>query len=261
MLAGSNSAAFTVSASSQFNFSGTITLSCAGNTSVNCSFVPASITAGKNSILTVSGLGGLAGGTAVSFNVVGTSGPQSASEALSISIADFSLAASSASATVTAGQTATYTLTIQPSGGFNQQIALSCSGAPLAATCAVSSIAVTPDGTDPVSVTVTVTTTAPSTAGTPGMFNRRWPQAPGRLPWLWWIAALLLIAAPVWLRRRRPRYLLLACAAAILAWAACGGGSSQLPILKGTPSGTYTLTVTGVSGSLSHSINLTLNVS
>lgn len=259
VLKGMDSAVFNVSASSQFNFSGTISLSCAGNPAPACSFNPASISAGQNSVLTVSGLGPLQSGS-LNFTVIGTSGSQSPSVALTIFIADYSLSASATAATVTAGQTATYTLKIQPSGGFNQPVSFSCSGAPLAATCSVSPVAVTPDGTNPASATVTVTTTALSSAQAPGPFAPRWPRAPGGLPWLFWLVTLSGMTLYVCLRRRRVRYFLVVCAAAVLAWAACGGGSGQLPILKGTPSGTYALTVSATSGSLSHTVNLTLTV-
>ncbi len=258
VLKGTDSAVFNVSATSQFNFSGTISLSCGGNPAPACSFNPASISAGQNSVLTVSGLGPLQSGSLI-FTVIGTSGSQNPSVALTIFIADYSISASSTTATVTAGQTATYTLKIQPSGGFNQPISFSCSGAPLAATCSVSPVAVTPDGTNPASATVTVTTTALSSAQAPGPFTTRWPRAPGGLPLLLWVITLSGIAVYVGLGQRRVRYLLGSLILAVVGWVACGGGS-QLPILKGTPSGSYTLTVTGVSGSLSHNIALTLNV-
>ena len=81
--------------------------------------------------------------------------------------ADFSLSASPSSVNVTAGQTATYTLSLTPVDGFNQSVSLSCSGAPSAATCTVTPSAVTPDGTNNGTATVRVTTTARSIVSPP----------------------------------------------------------------------------------------------
>jgi hypothetical protein len=48
---------------------------------------------------------------------------------------DFSVSASPTSGTVTAGQSASTTITLTPSGGFAQSVALSCSGLPTGAAC------------------------------------------------------------------------------------------------------------------------------
>jgi hypothetical protein len=182
--------------------------------------------------------------------------------ALTISIADFSLSSSPSSATVTAGQSAPYTLSVTPAGGFNQQVSLSCTGAPSAATCSISPSPVTLDGTNAARATVTVTTTAQAVSGPA---RRPVPPVGGgplALPWAVWLLMLTTLGSLAAMRRRRIRLTLAVLAATTLiaiSWAACGGGGggSGNP---GTPPGTYTLTVTATHGALSHSTTVTLKV-
>ena len=89
-----------------------------------------------------------------------------------LSPADFLLSAAPASTTINSGQTATYTVTLMPAGGFNQAVTLSCSGLPASSACLITPPAVTLDGTNNATATVSVQTTArastaaPATAGT-----------------------------------------------------------------------------------------------
>ena len=79
-----------------------------------------------------------------------------------IAVTDFSIDAGAASAAVSAGKSATYTLTIAPQGGaYNSPVALSCNtGAlPPQTTCSFNPSTVTP-GSSPVQATLTVTTSA-----------------------------------------------------------------------------------------------------
>jgi len=173
--------------------------------------------------------------------------------------ADFSLSVSPTTNTVTAGQKATYTLTVIPWGGFNHQVSLTCSNAPALTNCALSSASVTlADGTTPVQVSVTVATTAPS-----GTFSRRtFPQLPpagGHLLWLGGIAAGLLAAR---LRRTyKPAPVLALTILLAMLWAACGLGSSSGPVpAPGTTPGNYALSLNATSASLTHSATINLDV-
>ena len=68
----------------------------------------------------------------------------------------FSVAASPASATITPGQSATFTLTVTPAGGFNSAVSFACGGLPSLATCAFSSASVTPANGQPAQSTLTI---------------------------------------------------------------------------------------------------------
>jgi sugar lactone lactonase YvrE len=76
---------------------------------------------------------------------------------------DFNLAASPTTLTITQGSAKTSTVTVHPIAGFNQTVALTCSGAPAATTCVPNPTSVTPDGTHNATsvVTVTVGSTTP----------------------------------------------------------------------------------------------------
>lgn len=66
-------------------------------------------------------------------------------------------------ATITAGQSATFTLTVRPSNHYNGTVTFTCpSGLPALATCTFSPSSVTLDGLTPMTVQMTITTTAPT---------------------------------------------------------------------------------------------------
>jgi hypothetical protein len=269
VIAGTDQASFQVSASSAYGFTGTINLACSGSAPANCSFSPAAITAGNTSALTVSNLAGVTAGS-LSFDVVGTSGSQSAEAPLTILFAAFSLSPSSTSATIVAGGTANYNVNVTPLNGFTAPVSLSCSGAPSAASCLISPASVSLDGTNAVKVAVSVATTAASLPRP----NLRLPPLvlPGSVRFdPGWALSVLVIALFLmggWVRRQRGQgfktKVLLPVLMAI-ALASCGGGGGGVapdppPADPPTAPGTYTLTVQGTSGSLSRQISLTLTV-
>jgi hypothetical protein len=147
------------------------------------------------------------------------------------------------SATVQAGSTATYSLSVGGSG-MSGSASLSCTGAPTGATCSIPT-SVSLNSTTASNFTVTVITSSRSRAGL-----------------LWWFSTYGIFALglqPRRLPRRRTALILLFTL--LLAICSCGGGTSQPSSNPtGTPPGTYMLTVTAISGSVTQSLPLTLVV-
>ena len=167
-------------------------------------------------------------------------------------------AESSNSATITAGQTASFNLTITPAGSFSGTVSLSCAVTPtvtLAPVCTVPASVNVTQGTD-AAVTAKVAT-AGGTAGS--ISSARLPN--GMMPITW--TTLLLASGLLFAgyRRRIPALALPMIAGVLLGMAACGGSSSSSSTnALGTPAGTYTATVTAKSGGLSHITILTVIV-
>ena len=186
----------------------------------------------------------------------------STSPALTQTVADFSLSASPTAAAATAGSTSTYAITITPQGGFSQTISFQCSGAPMLAVCTAPG-SVSPTGSSYAPFNITVTTTAQSFVP-PGTIVP-WPWAGLRIGLTWLLA---LVACAILSRFAAPRrgYVWQVSSVAMFVLLLCGGcgsvagsGGSSTP-KAGTAPGTYTLTLTGTSGSLSHNTMLTLTV-
>ncbi|MGC1107643.1 MAG: SBBP repeat-containing protein [Candidatus Acidiferrales bacterium] len=187
---------------------------------------------------------------------------------------DFSLAAATSSncptggncsttASVTAGQSATYDLQIAPINGFNATVTLGCDDALAESTCSVSPSSVSVNGTAS-AFAVTVTTTAASLLGP--QTNAPSVRPPAQIVLLSLvivILALFLVSSSTESKRWKglfvPSLALLLLGFVLLG--GCGGsggnngGSGGNP---GTPSGT--VTVTGTSNGVSHSVSLTLTV-
>ena len=179
--------------------------------------------------------------------------------------ADFLFSGAPNTTSVIAGGSASYTVTVTPTFGFNAKVNLTCSGAPRNATCSVSPSSVTPDGTSPISATVTVATTARTLAPPRSGPNLNLPRlmTQFRPIWfVWFLALLTLLASQVMARRRGVLLRVALVMGLVLLWVACGNGGSQTNVADGTPAGNYVLTLYGTAGSpaISHFTDVNLSV-
>ncbi len=202
-------------------------------------------------------VGTRSGTLTVSDNVQGS--PQTVS--LSGTGADFNLTTPSSQDTITAGASATYTLSVSPVGGsFSNAVSLNCSGLPANATCKFSPGAVTP-GASGASSTLTITTTASSASASPAWPSRNRPALAAWMQLQGLGLFGLVLAGSKKRAKRLPLFILLALLIlGMLFMSGCAGGTGIAP-QSGSGSGTtYTITVTGSSGALQHSLPLTLTV-
>ena len=173
---------------------------------------------------------------------------------------DFTLSALSGSATITAGQAGSLTMMLSPLGGFSQPVSLSCSGLPQGAACSVSPNPANLSGTAPLTLTVNLTT-AVRTVVPP--FGRKLGPFDGirSMPRAWTISllAFVMLALIAGVRRQPARTALCAAVVLMILSAACSGGTSA-GVPSGTAAGSYPVSVTGTSGSISRSTGFTLNI-
>jgi hypothetical protein len=212
------------------------TLAAEASCTISVTFTPGSVAS-------------FAGTVSVADNAAGS--PQTASlSGAGIAAPDFTVSVTPAAQTVTYGGVATYQVTVgSVNGDYSNAVALSATGLPTGATATFTPASVTPGGESEGSV-LTIQT-ASLTA-----------QAHAHSGWRWMPGVTLAFCIPLLWWRRRDRVwrlgsgllcLLLSVGAAMLT--GCGGG-----YYSQAPAQTYTITVTGTSGSTQHSTTVTLTV-
>jgi hypothetical protein len=162
------------------------------------------------------------------------------------------------SVTVTAGDTATFSMQVTPSNGFAGTVFIASANPMPASTCTISPSQMTISGNSPVGFTVTVTTTAPPTTSG-GSFFRLPISGHGLLLAGLWLLAFVFVMrwrgkSKRW-RLFRPAWLLVGA----LLLSSCNGGGTS-PSMSGTPAGTYTITITGTSSGVNRTLSLSITV-
>lgn len=189
------------------------------------------------------------------LNVAGTTfqrtlGPQGI-------VNDFTVQASPASQTVTAGNQATYTVTVTPTGPIPASVSLgSCSGLPAGAACSFSGNPI-PNLNNLAQSRVLKITTAPRVTTPASLFHK------GSVFYAFWlpVSGLAFVGAGVTRKRRWLAATFVVCMLAFtILQAGCGSSSSNSQTTTGTPAGTYTVTMDATSGSAKRSTSVILTV-
>ncbi|WP_446743719.1 FG-GAP-like repeat-containing protein [Silvibacterium acidisoli] len=204
-------------------------------------------------------------------NFAGSTAPAVTISIATPAAADFALAATPSSATVSAGQPANYQLSVTPANGFDQAVTFACAGLPAGTACVFNPASVTPSSA---AATTALTITTTGSATTAASLSRTFTGGIA-------FAVLGLFVLPYSFRQNGYRYRLMLVACVLMSGAivGCGskansgpagtigtgggtgsGGGTGGGSASGTPAGTSTVTVTATSGTISHTAQITLVV-
>ena len=288
------STSFTVSVAAINSFTGNVSLTVSGLPSgMQATFSPASITNSGTATLNVTTSSSVAAGT-YDLTIAGASGSLSHSSNVSVAVSannpppDFTLSASPASQTITAGGSTSFTIGVAAKNGFTGTVALVESGMPAGMSASCSPASITNSG----NCTLNISTTTATSAGT---YNLTITGTSGSL------THSATVSVKVNAFTQTPDFAIAATpnsqsvtagksttfAASITAQngftgsvsfgvtglpsgmsgsfvppliTTSGNSTLTLTTTKATPAGTYTLTISGTSGSLSHNTNVSVTV-
>jgi len=285
----SGSTTYMVTIGALKGYTGTVTpsVTSALPTGVTASFSPTTVTGGSGtSTLSVSTTSATPAGSHV-LTIQGTDGTLTHTTTVTLNVADFTISASPSSRSIAQGTSTSYTVTVGALGGFTSTVGLGVSGLPSGATASFSPSSVTGSGSStltvnagtagaggPYSLTVTGTAGTGQTHNAPSVSltitasdftisaspsNPSTKQGQSTKSQIA-IGALNGFTGSVGLSITST--LPAGLTATFNPTSISGSNKSNLTLTpNGTPAGTYTLTVTGTSGALSHSTNLMLTVS
>lgn len=179
----------------------------------------------------------------------------------------FILTVSPTTVIVHQGNSGTATVTLEPSGGFNQQVTFLCSGLPLYAICTFSPPTITPDGSNSSSqVVMTVTTNVQTSLLRMPRFRREGRLLADMMA-IFSVGMLGLVQVKVRRRRKSGRrtragslatwFLLALGVLAALCLVSCGGSGHSNVM---TPTGTTDVTIAGSTATGAQTTTFTLTV-
>jgi hypothetical protein len=181
---------------------------------------------------------------------------------------NFILTVSPSSITVNQGNSGTATVTLIPSGGFNQQVTFLCSGLPIYAQCTFSPPTITPDGNNnPSTVVMTVSTNVATAMLSRPRLHRGGTVLADVLA-VFSLGMLGLVQIKARRQRRNGRvvrfaggstwFLFLLAVLATLALVSCGGSGGNNRVL--TPKGMSNVTIAGSTSTGAQTTSFTLTV-
>jgi hypothetical protein len=153
--------------------------------------------------------------------------------------------------TVNAGQNAIFQVSLTPQNGSTPNVTLTCSVSPALPTCGIQPVWISLLGSGPSLAVVTISTVSHTSA---------WWQESLVLPSLVGFMGMVVVLMKYPRRLGAAAIMVLLVISILSCGGADGGASSQRAASGGTPSGSYTITVTGTSGSYSQAITVTLVV-
>ncbi len=250
---------------SSHSYSGQVNATCDATalTGAQCTLSPANpITISSGAVVAVTASinipnNAVPGTYNININTQDVTGTPSHSLTMALTVSqDFTLGSlTPATQTITPGQSASYNFSVLPVGAsFTNAVSLSCSGAPVISLCSFTPNPVTPDNNSAAVVMKITTTSSSASLSPPG-------RARAALFYALWLALPGLVLLGTRVRRRKHAKLtlpasLLGLLLLALLLPSCGGGTGNGGggggggQQQGTQPGTYTITVTGTSGTL-----------
>jgi sugar lactone lactonase YvrE len=209
--------------------------------------------------------GGLAALLTISDNA--TNSPQqvalTGSGAVAL-VAGFSMSLSSTQTSVSSGSSATAAVNMTAENGFSGTVTLGCLGLPASITCTFNPVTAMVSGSTPITAKLTISTgvSAGSTMEKADNTNRS-RNAPIPFTGIWTgIGLCLLLYGPRGTRksRRRIRLMILPITALAISAGLLGCGGGNVAPVSVTPSGSYTVVISGIGNSIIQTTAFNLTV-